>query len=216
MTSTASDHARFMGKVAAGATHELRNVLAIIKESAGLIEDVLAMAAERGAPPDPDKLRRASGRIDAQVRRGSDLITALNRFAHCPDEGRAEVDLAAAAALAAALSDRFVRQKGHRIEVAEADRPVVATTSPLGLQLALFTMIDWIGRAGPPGSQISVAARLVGELPGVEVECRDDGDDPTADPAQAESRAELETMADELGGRLETGPGVLRLTFPSG
>lgn len=32
---------RFMGRITAGITHEMRNVLAVIRESAGLIQDLM-------------------------------------------------------------------------------------------------------------------------------------------------------------------------------
>ncbi len=36
----------FMGKITAAITHEMKNVLAIIKESAGLMEDLLSVAKD--------------------------------------------------------------------------------------------------------------------------------------------------------------------------
>ena len=47
----------FFGMISAGMSHEMRNVLSIIGEYAGLLDDFL-VAAERGAPLDSDKLRR--------------------------------------------------------------------------------------------------------------------------------------------------------------
>jgi hypothetical protein len=38
--------AAFMGRITAGVTHEMKNVLAIIKESAGLMEDFLKISQD--------------------------------------------------------------------------------------------------------------------------------------------------------------------------
>ena len=38
----------FFGKITAGITHEMKNVLAIIKKSAGLMEDIMSLSAEVG------------------------------------------------------------------------------------------------------------------------------------------------------------------------
>ena len=41
MSTTENREAAFIGLITAGATHELRNVLAIVKESTGLIADIV-------------------------------------------------------------------------------------------------------------------------------------------------------------------------------
>jgi hypothetical protein len=207
--------ARFMGRITAGATHELRNVLAIIRESAGLIEDLLALAEERHEQPDPERLRRTLSRIDAQVGRGSDLITALNQFAHCPDRDQASVDLFAAIQLATSLSERFVRQKGHRVEAAAGGGTVAATTSPLGLQLTLFAIIDCVAELLPAGSELCLTAREEAGTPIAELEYRCGGEGRDLDLSGAARWSEIEELASEIGGRVESQSGAARLLLPA-
>ena len=76
----------------ASATHEVRNVLAIIKESAGLVDDLVQVQGSHGRL-DPEKIRGALDRINAQVRRGADLLTHLNRLAHTLDEDISRVEM---------------------------------------------------------------------------------------------------------------------------
>jgi len=45
-----SRKAAFMGRITASATHDMKNVLAIIKESAGLMEDLIALHKDLPAP----------------------------------------------------------------------------------------------------------------------------------------------------------------------
>ena len=81
MGTTDNREAAFMGKITAAATHEIRNVLAIIQESGGLIEDMIRFYEESGKLK-PDHLLRSVERIGLQVNRGAELMTALNRVAH--------------------------------------------------------------------------------------------------------------------------------------
>ena len=82
----------FMGKITAGVTHEMKNVLAIIRESAGLMEDLLSVAKDDSFPAREKFLKILSG-IDDQVTRGVGLANALNQFAHGPDQPLATVDM---------------------------------------------------------------------------------------------------------------------------
>ena len=58
-----------MGRITAGMTHEIKNVLAIIKESSGLLQDILRLSKGRKAP-DPEQINKVALRIQAQVARG--------------------------------------------------------------------------------------------------------------------------------------------------
>ena len=66
MSTSGSREAAFIGKITASATHEIRNVLAIVKESAGLIDDLMQAAVTRG-PLDGDRVLKAT---DAHRRAG--------------------------------------------------------------------------------------------------------------------------------------------------
>ncbi len=109
------DQAAFLGRLTAGATHELRNVLATIKESAGLISDCIAHA---GAVPAPERLQRSLARIDRQVVRGSELLGHLNHLAHCPDQAETVVDLVHEAECMVQLGQRVARQRAAVLQLA--------------------------------------------------------------------------------------------------
>jgi signal transduction histidine kinase len=81
-----------LGRVLAGATHDLNNVLAVIKEATGLADDALNAG---GQPAEfRGRLEKVIGRVMRQVARGTEIITALNRFAHSLDEYRQETSAA--------------------------------------------------------------------------------------------------------------------------
>ena len=103
--------AAFLGRITAAFTHEMKNVLAIIKESAGLMEDLLALSQE-ATFPQRDRFVRCLTTIAAQTKRGVELSGRLNRFAHSPDQDIATVDLNDILEQVVFLSGRFARLKG--------------------------------------------------------------------------------------------------------
>ncbi|NCC26097.1 MAG: hypothetical protein EOM25_13025 [Deltaproteobacteria bacterium] len=96
---------RFVSWITAMATHDMKNVLAIINENAGLLQD-LCLLAERGTLS-PDRLADTNVRIRDQVRRGDVLLRNLNELAHSQDQEAMGTDIGQAAELAVALVRRM-------------------------------------------------------------------------------------------------------------
>lgn len=119
----ANDDLRFFGAVCASVSHELKNVLAVMHEQAGLLGD-LAMMAERGMPLDPCRLAAVADCLVKQVRRGDDILTGVNHFAHTTDPQAKPVDLGEAVELALALCRR--RADMHQVSLVAAPGPSVA------------------------------------------------------------------------------------------
>ena len=132
--------AAFMGKVTAGVTHEMKNVLAIIKESAGLMEDLIALD-KNDALPHKEKFCKSLARILAQVARGVDLSTKLNSFAHSPDEQRAHVDLNEAIGQTAFICHKPASLKGMSVHAVRHETPVAVVADPMALQMLLFQCV---------------------------------------------------------------------------
>lgn len=128
---------RFFGRVAASFTHELKNVLAIVKETAGLMEDLLAMTPEGSFPHQP-RFQRGVSTILEQVSRGVGLATRMNRFAHTPDHAVGAVDVNEAVEQVCFLSERLARIKGVALSAAMADGAVTIVSRPVKVLLGLF------------------------------------------------------------------------------
>ncbi len=147
----------FFGKITAGATHEMKNVLAIINESSGLIEDLMAMAPE--ASPYHERYQKALTTIKAQVKRGVELTTRLNHFAHSPDSTIKQIDLNEITEQIIELSQRFARLKNVVLKTSPPtppEQPFHLVTNPVQLQMALFAGIEcWLSLASP-GNQINI------------------------------------------------------------
>ena len=131
----------FFGKIAAGVTHELKNVLAVINETNGLTADLLAMLEE--APfPHREKLQRSAKRIEEQVRRGVEIISRFNRFAHSIDYPLADVDLNSIVTQTVSLSHRFAALLNVELQGAVCDLPIMLFTSEFRVQMALTKAIE--------------------------------------------------------------------------
>ncbi|MEJ2223013.1 MAG: sensor histidine kinase, partial [Desulfobacterales bacterium] len=102
---------QFFGKMTASISHEIKNVMAIINENAGLLED-LALLAERGAAIEPQRLINMSGTVMKQVGRADAILKNMNRLAHSIDESIKTIDLNNILELLVALSDRFASMRG--------------------------------------------------------------------------------------------------------
>ena len=202
--STPDDReAAFIGKITASATHELRNVLAIVKESAGLIEDIVEVSDQRGSP-NADKLMRAVGRIRDQVNRGADLITSLNRFAHSLDHAEEKVDLNQAVQEVSFLCRRRATQGRQFLEPQPGDEGLAVVLSHVRLQMALCAAVECCLEQLPEGATVTVHARrqydqLSLEFNGVVA----DEAVPLA-PTETTAWNQLAEVLDDLGAAVET------------
>ena len=146
--------AAFLSAMTASTTHEARNVLAIIKESAGLVEDLVQMYGARGNL-DREKVNRALERIDLQVKRGADLLTTLNRLAHTLDQDLSAVELNQEVEQLVRLSQRFARQKNQRVVAEGGVEGVPLVVNALRLHMTLHGALMCCLEELPQGSTVT-------------------------------------------------------------
>ena len=106
----------FFGQVSASFTHEMQNVLAIIRESSGLLEDLFAFAGPKDWAH-LEKFNRSLQGIQNQVSRGLELMKRLNRFAHAPDLKWIKTDAWVHAELMVCMCQRFAVMKKVVLEL---------------------------------------------------------------------------------------------------
>jgi len=210
--------AAFMGRITAGVTHEMKNVLAIIKESAGLMEDLLALSKDTSFPH-REKFSSVLSKIRNQVARGVDISTRLNTFAHSPDRRLTEVDLTDLATGLALLAERFVRVKRVVLKVVGEDRRVRIVTDPLKMQMLFFECIELILGAVGQGSTITLRLaedghKLVSVVFSLE-ETGQTAQGPGPDLLALPRWPELEEIARDMKARIEINepPRLLTLVF---
>lgn len=132
---------RFFGRMTASVSHEIKNVLAIINENAGLLED-LSLLAQQGGSPAPERLRRIAAALQAQVRRADGLVRHLNQFAHSTDEDESEVSLAVLLELMLALAARFAANRGVRLDFHGGEGAGRLRTRPFLLQRLVWLCLE--------------------------------------------------------------------------
>lgn len=199
MSESAHPEAAFLATVTAGATHEVRNVLAIIKESAGLVEDLVRACGDNGVL-DREKVSRATQRIDAQTKRGAQILTNLNRLSHMFDRDIDTLDLDREVEFVVALAQRSARQSGRTIRAGRGDIETSLHTNPLLLQMALFAAVECGLSLVPKGGSVVLRSGDHHGLPSVEIA---EACEPPAQLADVHSTEEWEKVS-RLCGALNT------------
>ncbi len=146
---------QFFGAISASISHEIKNVIAIINENAGLLEDYCFMA-EKGKPIDPARMKAISEKVAKQVKRGDGIIRMMNRFAHSVDEPVRSVDLAELIALVVALNGRFAANKNVKVDVRPAEAPLLLSTNPFYLENLLFLCLQYAMESAGGGGVLTL------------------------------------------------------------
>lgn len=147
----------FYSKISASISHEIKNSLAVINESAGYLEDVTLMT-RKGVPLDPDRLGALASTMLKQVQRTNTIIKNMNRLAHSLDEDFKLVDVNELMDLMAHLSERTVVTKGFRISVTSADTPVAVISHPFFLENLIWLMVNFAMTVCGESKTIGMAA----------------------------------------------------------
>jgi signal transduction histidine kinase len=202
----------FFGLVAAGVSHEIRNVLSIIGQHAGLLDDFL-VASERGKALDSEKLKRLSTKIAGQVKKGTEAMERFSYFAHAADEQTGLVDLGAVARNVVALAERKARLVGCTLQSDLPDQPVETVTHPFSLQHAVFAAVRLMLESAEKGQVVTV--HLARKSPGAVISVFSGA---ISQDGLAGPTAEISELMGVLGGAFETsvqnGRRELVLTLP--
>lgn len=102
---------RFFGEMSASISHEMKNVLAIVNENAGLLNDMVQLS-EQGMPLAAERLAGMAQSISRQVQRGDRIVKRMNRFAHSADHPRESVDVGDTLGLVNEVASRLIAMRG--------------------------------------------------------------------------------------------------------
>jgi len=145
----------FFGRVNASISHELKNVMAIISETAGLLSDLSDMASS-GAPVAPDMLKDCTASIVEEIQRGFSVIRQMNRFSHSIDHPVESVDILEILDLSVNLSS-YLSFAG-KVDVLPYDGPApMVVTCPFLLQAVVYqTLADGFKKIRA-GSEVTIS-----------------------------------------------------------
>ena len=203
----------FFGKMGADVSHDMRNVLSVIGEYAGLLDDLLAMAKGRKSP-DPEKLKTLSEKITAQVKKGTQAMERFSRFCHAADEQTTSFDLTALAANTAALAQRRARLVRAKLEATLPAESIPVRGNAFSLQHALVWAIEMILELPQREDSITIALAAQGAAAQISISARAAAVDDLSGRV-----SKLSAMMAELNGNLEPscadGAVSLVLTIPT-
>jgi len=201
-----AQEAKFMGAVTALSMHEMQNVLAIIRESAGLIGDILKVNAKVDFKHRPN-MERTLEHITTNVDRGKGLLEATSRLAHAPDDDLLDsCDLCVYARTLALLSERLVRLKGAAVRFTPATGSLPVATGALTVLMAGYRSMQWAVGSGTKGGTVSLDIEMGVDFHVLNI-CPPADVTPDADALPA-----LSALLQE--GRMEWNGKCLRLFFP--
>lgn len=186
----------FFGAVTASLSHEINNVLSIINELSGLLDDLL-LGAEGGRPLNHERLAGLSEKIGKNVKKGEALIKRLNRFAHSIDEPVKDFDLKELLNEIGAIAQRLAFLKGARLETRFPEESITLRSNPFSLQHAVFICIELALATSAKDDVITLTCSMEG--PGAEI-----GIAAVDEKADTDSRYSfLSILVNELGGNVE-------------
>ena len=82
----------FFGHINASISHELKNILATVSETSGLISDLIEVS-ESGKPLDLNAIKHSSQEIGEEIQRAFVTIKQMNTFAHSVDNSFSETSI---------------------------------------------------------------------------------------------------------------------------
>lgn len=151
----------FFGKVSASISHEIKNVLAVINENAGLLEDYTNML-EKGMSINTERLKMLAVKVMDQIQRADGILKRLNRFAHSVDDFAMSVDLVEIVTFISELSYRSASNRGVTLDPVSSDGPVTVTTNPFLLQNLIWLCLDFAMDTVGEEKTISIIAEEMG------------------------------------------------------
>lgn len=212
MSETGHPEATFLASITAGVTHEVRNVLAIIRESAGLVDD-LVRACGDGGVLDREKVSRATRRIDVQTKRGSEILTNLNRLSHTLDRDVATLDLNEEVEFVGSLAAWAARRAGREVRAVKGTPGLSLSTNPLGFQMALFAAIECGFDLAPKGGGVILRGVDHNGHPSVEVAEASGSPSETLDLDSTDSWKKLSHVLAPLNAVVEPTAAGFRIVF---
>lgn len=151
---------QFFGKMSASISHEMKNVLAVINENAGLLQDFIYMH-EKGMPIDPEQLKGLSQMIKKQVQRADAIMKNMNKFAHSTDQLIKTESVNDILDIVAKLAIRFANMREVTLEKIPSDEPIKIETNPFLLENLLWLCLDFAMDAVGPERTVRMSAKKI-------------------------------------------------------
>lgn len=131
-------------------SHEAKNVLAVINENAGLMDDYILMA-QKGKTLDLERLGSLSATIGKNVSRFNALITDIRQAAEGLDNDIREICLVHHIRQVSELLSTRAAMRSIQFRVCALEEPILIRTRPLLLLHIIWTCLDYAMHASESG-----------------------------------------------------------------
>ncbi len=123
----------FFGEVTASVSHELNNAIAIIEQTSGLLEDLIAAGDPEASVP-KKRLQTIVDRVGKQTKRGAMLVRRLNAFAHSVESAKREIELNDLSQCVIALAHRMAGARERSLLLAPPTDGSLSRLIPFGFR----------------------------------------------------------------------------------
>jgi len=202
---------RFIGKILAGFTHESKNYIAIVKESAGLIGDMIQLGEKSG--DEPETYLEIIHSIEEQIEKANDLFRYLNRFSHRMDTELCTFNVNETLEELIALLKRFANQKKISLEKdLQQDIPSI-TNNPSLLQLLVFHFLEEQLTGLAKDSSIMLKTSLSNGLVVVKIMSKGNYQEAESEKKPGTDKIHV-YIIDQLGGTIIKENGLISISLP--
>jgi signal transduction histidine kinase len=129
---------QFFGKINASISHELKNILAIISETTGFVDD-LTQLARQGKKFDLSLLENCNQSVVEEIERGFHTIRQMNKLAHTTDMPVASADITEHLDLAVKLTKFLSFSKP--VKMVSPEKSVQVETRPFLLVTTFYQLL---------------------------------------------------------------------------
>ena len=200
---------RFIGKIIAGFTHEIKNHIAIIKESAGLIGDLIRFGKEESN--NPLQYLEIITSVEDQIVKTLDLFKYLNRFAHRMDTPHTAFNVNENLEELIALLDRFAHQRKISFEKDFQDDVPSLINDPALFQFLVFCFVEEKLTRLDKNSSLILRTALLDKGISVSIIAKGDYIEPDKELSSYEMH---DYVIKQLGGNLVRGEKETVITLP--
>ncbi len=144
------------GRLMAGLSHDLKNHLGIIRESGGLIEDMVEIHGKSIDSALTESLQKMTATIEKRVKVAAEMLHHLSSFAHRADSPESSVLLGDILREEAAFLHRFARMKQVELHI-ETEEEVALVTSPTLLHHLIYRIFLFALEQLQTGERLTIA-----------------------------------------------------------
>ncbi len=146
------------GRLMAGLSHDLKNHLGIIRESGGLIDDMMEIHGKSLPPALAERLQKMTATIEKRVKVAADMLHHLSSFAHRADSPESSVLLGDILREEAVFLQRFAKMKQVELHI-EAEEEIALVTSPTLLHHLIYRVFLFALEQLQAGERLTIAVK---------------------------------------------------------